>query len=97
MIPYRSIHTSLVPRNQVPIYGLGQANRLDIREAVVSLLVRAGELLLGNAFQARHQIEAKKMTKGKPHDALSMGVNELAVDIQLRAMVQHTFDHRRNF
>ena len=79
--------------DQTPVNGPGHANRLDICEAMVGLLVRAGELLVGDTLQARHQVEAEKMAKGEPHDTLPVGINKLAVDIQVRAVVQHAFDH----
>lgn len=70
--------------DEVTIDGAGGHDRREVRV----VLPRFGrvELLLANGLDARHQFEAEQAAEGEGHQALAVGVHEVA---------HHAFDQRR--
>lgn len=68
----------------------------------MSVLYRIGrcrqiQLLPGDGLESRQQVKAQDMTEGKSNLALAVTIDLLALNLHVRTMAQHSFDHRRHF
>ena len=82
--------------NELPLDRSGEDGR-EVEVVVRAARDRAIELLRGYGLQPGHQGKPQEMAQGKPHRALPVTIDILAIDLHGGAMTQDAFKHGGHF
>ena len=88
-------HLVIVLTDQIPVHGTRE-DRLQTGVVVGATGDGAIQLLRGDGFEPRHQLESEQGAQGKPHMALPGRVGIWALNGHLGTVAQHALDHGRH-
>ncbi len=88
-------HLVVLPADQLPVDRFCQ-HRPEVRVGVGLADIRPVQPLLVDRLQPRQELESQEPTERKCHRALAVGIDVLAVDLHLGAVVDHALDHGRD-
>ena len=89
-------HLIILLADQVPIDG-PRENQAELGILLGIITIHQIESLVIDVLEAGHKLEAKQPAKAKGDLTLSMGVDELLLDLHVGAKARDSLDHHRHF